>query len=74
MFHHESFNRKRMPRATNTLSQRPAEQVFCKLGYANVSVKSWTDWRCGSTNISQNHQELKSEKPLCYCADSIPRH
>ncbi len=20
------------------------------------------------------HQELKSEKPLCYCADSIARH
>lgn len=55
----------------NPLSLEPAARILCKLGYANAPVKSRANQRPAGLNKSQNQQELKSEKPLCYCSRSI---
>ena len=61
-------------RQKNPLSQRPAARIFRKVGYAIVPVKSQVKPGWSSLNTAPNHEELKSQKPLCYCANSILRH
>jgi hypothetical protein len=48
--------------------------VFRKVGHTTASVKSRVNQRRRGLSTAQNRWELKSEKPLCYCAQSIPHH